>query len=102
MTQFRRVVLTAIAATLLTSAGVSAQQISDGQSYLAQNATQQDIFLTRQLRAQSDLVAECAPGSDAASFRSGFNQWLVENPRFRTRPVQLAITAALLDLCKQS
>lgn len=79
---------------------VQAQPITDGQTYLARNAIQQEIFLTRQLRAQGELVAECAPGTDAEAFRPGFNAWLADNPRFLSRPIQFAITAALLDLCK--
>lgn len=79
---------------------LGAQSISDVQSYLTRNATQQEQFLTRQLRAQSDLVAECSPGIESSSFRPQFNAWLAENPGFRNRPVQLALTAALVDLCK--
>ena len=80
---------------------VQAQSISDAESYLAHNATQQEIFLTRQLRAQDELVETCAPGLTAETFRPQFNTWLAENPRFRARSAQLALTAALVDLCKQ-
>ncbi|CUH47354.1 hypothetical protein [Ruegeria atlantica] len=92
-------ILLVFAVTLASPA--ASQVISDVQSYLAQNATQQEIFLTRQLRAQPNLAAECAPGTDAASFRPRFEVWLDENPTFTTRPAQFAITAALVDFCKQ-
>lgn len=88
-----------LVALMATAGSAQAQSITDAQSYLSRNASQQEIFLTRQLRAQADLIEECAPGTDANSFRPLFNEWLAENPRFLNRTAQLAVTAALIDLC---
>lgn len=76
--------------------------VDTASSYLMVTTEQQEIYLSRYLNVNQDIVSQCQPGWSVAKSNHYFVAWINEHPQYLRRNITSAFSAALLDSCKLS
>jgi len=75
---------------------------SSAQQYLANNDARREIFVRREMKAQSRLVERCAPEADAPDLAAELASWIRGHPQWLKRNVQVAFTEMVMARCPAS